>query len=419
MKTPIFPHGRSLAAVLAGVMFSLALSQVAQAETIKLGGLPSLTGNWSSLGVNSVCMMELARDELNAYLKQHGSAKRIQLNIKDTQLQPDLAVQQYRALVAQGVVSVIGPQSSAEVAALVDPVKNRGVPIISQGSTASSLSLAGDRIYRMVPNDTHEAEAVRALLRQHSVKTLVPAWRDDAGNRGLHDSLQSQFTAEGGLMLAGVKYSTDDQQDFTPVVAELNRQLGEALATAGGDASKVGIYIAAFDEVVRLMNAATQFPLLKTVRWYGSDGVANSEALRNDAVAAQYAMEVGYPNPNLGPPTMARDKWQPLVDLCFAKTGISPDAYALAAYDATMVAGLNASYKKSAPRLSRHEILPETANHYFGATGWTRLDDVGDRADGDFDFWALRPGSNGQPEWKVVCHYNSLSNIIEGQDCEP
>jgi len=38
---------------------------------------------------------------------------------------------------------------------------------------------------------------------------------------------------------------------------------------------------------------------------------------------------------------------------------------------------------------------------------------------GDFDFWALRPGSNGQPEWKVVCHYNSLSNIIEGQDCEP
>jgi branched-chain amino acid transport system substrate-binding protein len=409
---------RLLSGVLSGLILCLAFHQLAQAESIKLGGLPSLTGNWSSLGVNSVCMMELARDDLNVYLKQHGSAKRIQLTIRDTQLQPDLAVQQYRLLVAQGVVSVIGPQSSAEVAALVDPVKKSGVPIISQGSTASSLSLAGDRIYRMVPNDRNEAEALRALLRQHGVNALVPAWRDDAGNRGLHDSLQSQFTAEGGLMFSGVKYSTDDQQDFMPVVAELNRQLGEALATAGGDPGSVGIYIAAFDEVVRLMNAATQFPLLKTVRWYGSDGVANSEALRNDAVAAQYAMDVGYPNPNVGPPTIARDKWQPLVDRCFAKTGISPDAYSLAAYDATFVAGLNASYNKSAPRLSRREILAETANHYFGATGWTRLDQAGDRVDGDFDFWALRPGSNGQAEWSVVCHYNSLSKIIEGQHCK-
>jgi len=413
-----FPDRRPLAAVLAGLIFSLSFNQMVQAQPVKLGGLPSLTGNWSSLGINSVCMMELARDDLNEYLKQHGSTKRIQLTIRDTQLQPELAVQQYRALVAQGVVSVIGPQSSAEVAALVDPVKKSGVPIISQGSTASSLALAGDRIYRMVPNDRHEAEALRALLRQHGVKTLVPAWRDDAGNRGLHDSLRSQFTLEGGVMFAGVKYSTDDQQDFTPVADALNRQLGEALAASGGDSSKVGIYIAAFDEVVRLINAATEYPLLKTVRWYGSDGVANSEALRNDAVAAQYAVDVGYPNPNLGPPTIARDQWQPLVDRCLAKTGISPDAYSLAAYDATMVAGLNASYNKSAPRLSRHDILAETAKHYFGATGWTRLDEAGDRVDGDFDFWALRPTSNGQPEWKVVCHYNSLTKMMEGQECE-
>ena len=73
------------------------------------------------------------------------------------------------------VVSAIGPLSSAEVAALAEPVTRRKVPIISQGSTASSLSVAGDRIYRMVPNDTHEAEALRALLRLRNVKILVPA----------------------------------------------------------------------------------------------------------------------------------------------------------------------------------------------------------------------------------------------------
>lgn len=417
MTSSWLPTHRHVAGLLSGVILMLPLSQTVQAETIRLGGLLSLTGNWSSLGKSSQIMMEFARDDLHAYLKQHGSNKRIQLLIKDTQLLPDLAIKQYQELVMQGAVSAIGPQSSSEVAALVELVQRRRVPIISQGSTASSLSIPGDRIYRMVPNDTHEAEALRALLRLRHVKTLVPAWRDDAGNRGLHDSLQTQFTAEGGVMFPGVKYSTDDQQDFTPIVAELNRHLGEALTAAGGDTAKVGIYVAAFDEVARLMNAATQFPLLKSVKWYGSDGVAHSEILQNDAVAAQYAIDVGYPNPNLGPPSIAREKWQPLSDRYFAKTGERPDAYAFAAYDATVVAGLNASHNKSAPRLSRHEIFPETANINFGATGWTRLDDAGDRSDGDFEFWALRPGENGKPEWVVACHYNSLSDTIEEQTC--
>jgi len=419
MKSAWFLTHRQVAGVLSSLIWILPLGQPVQAEAIRLGGLLSIKGNWSSLGKSSQVMMEFARDDLNVYLKQHGSSKRIQLLIKDTQLQPDFAVQHYQQLIAQGAVSIIGPQSSSEVAALVEPVQKRRVPIISQGSTASSLSVPGDRIYRMVPNDTHEAEALRALLRLRGVKTLVPAWRDDAGNQGLHDSLQSQFTAEGGVMFPGVKYSTDDQQDFTPIVAEMNRQLGEALAAAGENSSTVGIYVAAFDEVARLMNAATQFPLLKSVKWYGSDGTAHSEILQNDAVAAQYAIDVGYPNPNLGPPSIAREKWQPLSDRYFAKTGERPDAYAFAAYDATMVAGLNASYKKSAPRHSRHEIFPETANMNFGATGWTRLDEAGDRVDGDFDFWVLRTGENGKPEWVVAYHYNSLADTIEVQTSAP
>lgn len=170
MKSPKYPTPRRLAGVLCGLIGILPLSQPVQAETIRLGALLSLSGNWSSLGKSSQVMMEFARDDLNVYLKQHGSNKRIELIIKDTQLLPELAVKQYQQLVVQGAVSAIGPQSSAEVAALVEPVTKRKVPIISQGSTASSLSVAGDRIYRMVPNDTHEAEALRALLRLRKVK---------------------------------------------------------------------------------------------------------------------------------------------------------------------------------------------------------------------------------------------------------
>ena len=417
-KSSLVSPRRNFAALGALLAFFF-LPGSAPAETLKLGGLLSLTGNWQTLGESSQIMMGFAQEDLNLYLKQHGSNKRIQLMIRDTQLQPDIALKQYKALVTDGAVSVIGPQSSSEVAALVNEVSKRKVPIISQGSTASSLAFPNDHIYRMVPNDRHEAEALMALLKHRGVKTLIPAWRADTGNQGLHDSLQSQFTESGGTMLAGVRYSTDDQQDFDPVVAELDRQLQSALLAKGAVTAETAIYLAGFDEVARLMDAAVGYPRLKQVKWYGSDGVANSAALLNDPIASQFAMDVGYPNPNLGLPSMAAEKWIPLSDRYYAKTGQRPDAFALAAYDATFVAGLNASYRKQAPRNSRQDIFAETADITFGATGWNRLDADGDRAYGDFDFWAIRLNAQGQREWTVVCHYDSLTGELGPQPCEP
>ncbi len=413
-----WPFRRRLVAI-AALLTGFSAGHDVTAETLRLGGLLSLTGNWSSLGKSSQIMMEFAREDLNLYLKHHGSNKRIQLLIRDTQLQPEIAAKQYRSLIDLGAVSIIGPQSSSEVAALVNEVNKRKVPIISQGSTASSLALPGDHIYRMVPNDQHEAQALMALLKRRNVKTLVPVWREDVGNQGLHDSLQAQFTANGGTMLPGVGYGTNDQQDFEPVAAEISRQLDAALATAGGNTSTVAIYVAAFDEVTRLINAAVHYPTLKSVKWYGSDGVANSAALLNDPVASQFAMAVDYPNPNLGAPSVAKEKWIPLSDRYYAKTGEKPDAYALAAYDATFAAGLNASYNQQAPRSLRNDTFTEAAELYFGATGWTRLDDAGDRTHGDFDFWAIRADAYGQRQWTIVCHYDSFSDTVDNQACEP
>ena len=58
--------------------------------------------------------------------------------------------------------------------------------VISQGSTASSLAVPGDNIFRFCPNDRREAEALVALLQHDGIRAIVPLWRNDAGNNGLH-----------------------------------------------------------------------------------------------------------------------------------------------------------------------------------------------------------------------------------------
>jgi hypothetical protein len=47
----------------------------------------------------------------------------------------------------------------------------------------------------------------------------------------------------------------------------------------------------------------------------------------------------------------------------------------------------------------------------FGTTGWTVLNEAGDRQFGNFDFWALRE-VDGVRQWQRVGHYNTASGEL-------
>ena len=99
---------------------------------------------------------------------------------------PQQALQAIQDLSARGVKIIIGPQTSSEVAMIKPFADAHNILVISQGSTASSLAIPGDNIFRFCPNDRREAEALVALLQHDGIRAIVPLWRNDAGNNGLH-----------------------------------------------------------------------------------------------------------------------------------------------------------------------------------------------------------------------------------------
>jgi branched-chain amino acid transport system substrate-binding protein len=372
-----------------------------QSGDLVIGALLSLTGSWSTLGQASQALLNLAVDDINAFLSGAGSQLRVRLRIEDTQLVPDTCVNSLKALVGAGANLVIGPQSSSEASAILPMLSSARVLSISQGSTASTLSLPGDNLFRWVPDDPLEAEAVVALAKAQGIQTLVPCWRGDAGNRGLAVSVRQQFQDAGGIVTPGVEYPTDSPA-FASVVQQISREVQNA-------AGPVAVYLAAFDEVVDLFRVATGDARLGAVPWYGSDGVAFSQVLAGDTIAAAFAARTNYANPTLLRPDNARAKWEPLVQRVIDAGGDEPDAFGLAAYDAfwcgvmaRLMAGTNdlALWKS---------YLSFTAENFFGATGWGRLNANGDRAYGDYDFWALRI-VDGEPDWVSVAKYES--NVV-------
>jgi len=349
-----------------------------------IGAILDLASGWTSLGHASRVTLRLAASDANAALARDGAPLRVRLRIVDAKGKPALARRQLRRLAASGVRVVVGPQGSSEVAAVRRAASRLGVVLISQGSTAHSLAIAGDNVLRFVPDDVREGEAVVALLRHARIDAIVPVWRKDAGNAGLAKSVRRQFRAVGGKVAAGVPYG-ENTTNFDGVASSISNQAA-ALRSAG--ARRVGIYLAAFDEAVDLFHAAQVHPTLR-IPWYGSDGVALSTRLVGDGPAAAFADSVGYPNPTVGLSDAVRRRDRPLIMRARKRLGRAPDALALTAYDALRIA-VDASRRTGANRGARlRRAIIGAANTHVGVTGRMKLNRAGDRAFGNFDFWSV------------------------------
>lgn len=387
MKIRVIPPLIIFGAFVALVGFSTEV-RAAKSKPVKIGVLVSLTGSWSSLGQNTVAALQIASADLKNIRPQFRPA-RFRLLVRDTQLDPSRALEAIQDLDRRGVKIVIGPQSSSELAMIKPYADAHDILVISQGSTASSLAIPGDNIFRFCPNDTREAAAMVALLQHDGIRAIVPLWRNDAGNNGLHDSVQVRFQALGGTVTPGFRYEPTTT-DFSAAENAVSSQITNLIA-GGTNPSSIAVYMAAFDEVVGVFDLAWNYPALVSAAFYGSDGVALSAALLADPVASAFAIHSGYPNPIFGLPDSLRNRWQPIADAIEARTGITPDAFALSAYDALFVVQLALQRPKAQKNFDRFKAeFVDEAGHYNGVTGSTALDAAGDRENGDFDFWAVR-----------------------------
>jgi branched-chain amino acid transport system substrate-binding protein len=116
-----------------------------------------------------------------------------------------------------------------------------------------------------------------------------------------------------------------------------------------------------------------------------------SPALTANAQAAGFAAAVGFVAPNFGLPATAHPDLSAISTAIKSKTGLEPDAYALAAYDAVWVIARTVESMRSSTSdfTTTKNIFKTESNKYFGITGQTALNAAGDRSIGVFDYWGI------------------------------
>ena len=362
-----------------------------------IGALLPLTGALSSSGESTRVALELATNAINEYLAEPESPTNVSLLVEDTATDPAVALEQLQRLAERGVNLVIGPDSSLEVEAVKSYADDHGIILISQSSTAPSLAIPGDNVFRFIPDDTHQAEAIAQLMWDDGVKLVIPLWRGDVWGDDLAEATKRSFAAFGGTAAEGVRYNPE-ATPFSADLERLNGLVSDAIAQYG-DTDAVAIHLMAFEEVVPLFVEARNYPLLSSVRWYGSDGTALNKALVSSPEAAEFAAKTGFFS------ALYRLEEGPIPVQIQERIGRTPEIDALVAYDALWVATFACLAAGDADDTAGlKKALVGTANSYHGATGWTALNEAGDRAFGDYDFWAIET-VQGRYEWVRVARY--------------
>jgi branched-chain amino acid transport system substrate-binding protein len=381
-------------------------------QTIKIGVLMPSTGNGASTGQSALTALEIAKQDINAYLTNISSKYEIDFITKDSETEPDVALAKVKEFHNEGIKIIIGPYSSSSIVACKSYVDENDMLMVSPSSVSHSLAIPNDNIYRMAPSDSSQAIAMAQIFKYgFDRRVIFPLVRDDEWGNDLYELAKDAYEAIGGEMAEPVKYSTD-AKDFSNVLNTLDDKIIQFYEVPGD--KEAGVYLISFGEGVNILQNADNYSLLSgtNITWYGSSAFSNNSELVSNPEAASYVLSRFFPCPIFGLMKDAEYKWAGLQAELTQKLGRTPEVYALLAYDAlwlSTLAYLHTGHDSDFSYL-KNAFVAE-ADNYFGVSGPTSFDQNGDRKFVLYDIWRVQKPV-GNYEWIKVGQYDGTTNAL-------
>ncbi|MDQ1251753.1 MAG: branched-chain amino acid transport system substrate-binding protein [Euryarchaeota archaeon] len=366
-----------------------------ESENLTIGALLPLTGSVASIGEASRVALEVSAEDINGYYSGLGSGKNVKLILRDTKSNPETALEQLKELDKMGLKIVVGPQGSTEAAAVLDYANQHGIVLLSTASTASALAIPDDNLYRLVPDDSKQGLVLARLMRDEGINTVIPMYRNDVWGKGLASEVEKNYKAINGTVLEGVSYETTNK-NLSAEVEVLNKKV--IAATSEHAKGSVAVLLCSYVEATEIFALARNYPALSEVKWYGNDGIALNRELINDKSAASFAVAANVTAPIYGY-VGENDLYQVTGPKIEKRLGRIPESYALTSYDALWIATfvhLDAVPDNDKSIKIAMDTLTDT---YYGISGWTILNDQGDRKYWDYDIWKVT-GEDGTYRWE-------------------
>lgn len=205
-------------------------------EPVRIGMLQGFSGPTESLVVPMAQGGELAINEVSDSGLLLGGREVVSIRADSTCIDAAAATAAAERLVTSDNVHGINGAtcSGATTAVLNNVVRPNGIVMISPSATSPALSTIEDDGYffRTAPSDARQGVVLADILQRRGVESAALTYTNNDYGRGLADSIQAAFEANGGTITA-VAAHEDGRADYSAEVASLSAAGGEVLIVAG------------------------------------------------------------------------------------------------------------------------------------------------------------------------------------------
>lgn len=326
--------------------------------------------------------MEIALEEVNEYVEKLGLNVTFKLLFEDAEFSDEVALEKFESLAERGVKVVLGLWWSSQVEACKPYADEHHILIISSASTAPSLAIPDDYVFRLVPMDVTQARALARMLESMGIKAVVVLQKEDIWGKGLAEGLIERFEELDGVVVDHITYPPE-RFCSSAELARAADKVRTAIEEYGE--GKVAVEFVAMAEVEFMLRQALEHPLLLSVPWFGSDGYVRVVSL------VEEIPDLALKTCQYCPLSAVTESpmWKAFADEFYARTGLELRHYECESYDSVWVAALGILQAGVYDADVIKRALPDVCSSYFGTVGWLKLDENGDKAVGDYDIWGV------------------------------
>ncbi len=359
-----------------------------------IGATIPLTGELTSVAAQWKNALDMGIEELNEEVASYGINAKFKLVILDDKTKDEEALKNIQTLYQAGVRIVLGPAASSQVKAVKAFADENKIVVFSPSSTAPTLAIPDDYIFRNVGSDAVQAKALAKLVWEEGVKKVVVFHRDDEYGLAFANFFEKAFSELGGTAIS-LKYATG-LPDYASEVAQLSSKISQEGAE--------GVVMITFDtDGANILSHAKDDPVLTKVRWFSSEGVHGTPELTTPEVA-QFLNSVGFYGTR--PVFKENPLYREFVKKFVSKYGVEPPVFTANLYDSLFISAwaILKAGEYSGPAIK--DALPKVASHYYGVSGWCVLDEAGDRLIQDYAIWTVAE-VDGVYKYKDVGSYSA------------
>lgn len=271
--------------IFVGIIVAFTVASVSkQEDTIKIGGLFSLTGAWSHGGGTEAKFAQMAIDEIN----ENGGidGKQMEFILEDVKSSPLAAATAANKLVnVDGVKFILGPDNTPNFQSSISAIDSGEVVSMAFTVTAKDVLEGLNYAVRFSPDSKGAGNLIGKLAaKKYNLTKVAVIIEDTDFDRSWADDMKDAFEKNGGKVALYETYSSDEFDFKTPLLKISGLDI-DGLYFSGRSQAGMG-------NAVRQMN---ELNILDNVTLFGNAMIIDPEVYRasgNSIPETAFSVEV-------------------------------------------------------------------------------------------------------------------------------